>query len=220
MNCSECGNAMRLALVEDDSPMEGVDASWKWVCDRGHATSSQGIETCSVCGRQCLNRRYDAGKSAIPVQMAVGCTQCVNCNICGSPLGSLPRTFNSSPRNPADNSGSDWSHIGCIARQQETRRREAQPYQPSLSEVTQSRFVEEPRAATILTLGILSLLCCGIVFGPMAWVMASTDLHKIDSGIASDKDRSLIVVGQTLGIIGTAFAVLGLLWALIRHSSQ
>ena len=218
MNCQECGYAMRLAQVTSTASADSVDATWEWVCDRGHASSTQGIETCSVCGRQSLNRRYEPGKSAIPIMMSVGCTECVNCNICGQPLGTLPRTFNAGSRD-ADDGGSDWSHIGCIAMQQEALRRANRPYQPGLGEVAHPLIVEEPRASTILTLGILSLLCCGIVFGPMAWVMASTDLHKIDSGLASDRDRSLIVVGQTLGIIGTAFAILGILFYMIRASS-
>lgn len=32
------------------------------------------------------------------------------------------------------------------------------------------------RGSTILTLGILSLLVCGPILGPMAWVMGNTDL--------------------------------------------
>jgi len=218
MNCQECGYAMRLVQVGGDSSTDVVDAKWEWVCDRGHASTTQGIETCTVCGRQCLNRRYESGKTSIPIQLSVGCTQCVNCNICGQPLGTLPRTFNADPRNLDE--GSDWSHIGCIAKQQEARRRANQPNQPGRGDVVSSPVIlEEPRAATILTLGILSLLCCGVIFGPMAWVMASTDLDKMNTGRASDKDRSLIVVGQTLGIIGTAFAILGIFFYAIRASN-
>jgi len=217
MYCPECGLEMRLTQAAADTSTQTVDVKWSWTCGRGHS-STDGIETCDVCGRQCLNRKFEPGKSAIPIQLSVGCTECVTCNICGEPLGTLPRTFNADPQN-SGGEGSDWSHIGCIARQRAALRRANQPYQPSLGDVAQVTSLVETRASTILTLGILSLFCCGVILGPIAWVMASTDLYRIDSGQALDKDRSVIVAGQTLGIIGTILSITGLLVYMARHSS-
>lgn len=67
----------------------------------------------------------------------------------------------------------------------------------------QSSAREPGRSGTILTLGILSLVFLGPVFGIPAWVMANTDLRKIRSGIIDVSHKGMTQAGRVLGIIGT-----------------
>jgi hypothetical protein len=74
---------------------------------------------------------------------------------------------------------------------------------------------DQTAGATILTLGILSLFCFGIILGPIAWYMGSTSLGLIESGVADATDRSIILAGRALGIIGTIWAAIIIaIWAL------
>ncbi len=47
-------------------------------------------------------------------------------------------------------------------------------------------------ATLILVLGILSLVCCGLL-GPVAWIMGNNALREIDAGIGNPSDRGLVV---------------------------
>ena len=61
---------------------------------------------------------------------------------------------------------------------------------------------EPGRGATILVLGILSLVF-GLVLGIVAWVMGSKDLGKIRQGIIPQSEKGKTAAGMTLGIVGT-----------------
>jgi phosphotransferase system glucose/maltose/N-acetylglucosamine-specific IIC component len=65
-------------------------------------------------------------------------------------------------------------------------------------------------ATLILVLGILSLVCCGLL-GPVAWIMGNNALRDIDAGLGNPNDRGLVVAGRILGIIATVLLVLGIL---------
>ena len=64
------------------------------------------------------------------------------------------------------------------------------------------------RGATILTLGILSIVLSCIIIGPMAWVMGNNDLAEIRAGRMDPEGEGLTRAGQICGIIGTVFGVL------------
>ena len=64
-----------------------------------------------------------------------------------------------------------------------------------------------PQGTTILVLGILSILCCGIL-GPVAWVMGNNALAEIDRNPAAYTNRGNVNAGRICGIIGT------ILWAI------
>lgn len=66
------------------------------------------------------------------------------------------------------------------------------------------------RGGVILTLGILSLACCGIIFGPMAWIMGQNDLAAIRAGNMDPEGEGLTNAGRICGIVGTIFGVIGL----------
>lgn len=65
-------------------------------------------------------------------------------------------------------------------------------------------------ATLILVLGILSLVCCGLL-GPVAWIMGNNALRDIDAGIGNPSDRGMVVAGRVLGIIATVLMILGIL---------
>lgn len=70
---------------------------------------------------------------------------------------------------------------------------------------------EHPRGTTILVLGILSIVCCGLFTGIPAIVMGKKALAEIDAqppGAISN--RGSVKAGYICGIIGTALFVLGL----------
>ena len=62
--------------------------------------------------------------------------------------------------------------------------------------------VEPHRGGTILVLGILSLVICGLL-GPIAWIMGSIDLAKMRRGEMDNSGYGITQAGWILGIIGT-----------------
>ncbi|MBS1121631.1 MAG: hypothetical protein H6Q90_3859 [Deltaproteobacteria bacterium] len=62
------------------------------------------------------------------------------------------------------------------------------------------------RSGTILTLGILSLVVCGIM-GPIAWAMGNEELRRIDSGTTEPGQRGSVVAGRICGIIATCLMI-------------
>jgi predicted Zn finger-like uncharacterized protein len=70
------------------------------------------------------------------------------------------------------------------------------------------------RGTLILVLGILSLVVCNI-FGPIAWMMANTDLKEIRAGNMDPEGESTTNIGRILGIIGTCLLALGLVCGCI-----
>ena len=67
------------------------------------------------------------------------------------------------------------------------------------------------RGTLILVLGILSLVCCSPL-GPVAWIMGSGDLKRIEAGEISREAKGLTQAGMICGIIGTGLLVLGIIW--------
>jgi hypothetical protein len=73
--------------------------------------------------------------------------------------------------------------------------------------------VRPHRGELVLTLGILSLVCCpiGLVLGIIAWVMATDDLIRMRRGQMDPRGQGQTRAGQICGIIAVAATVLGLL---------
>jgi uncharacterized membrane protein YjgN (DUF898 family) len=67
------------------------------------------------------------------------------------------------------------------------------------------------RGTTILVLGILGVICCGPL-APIAWYMGSAELARIAAGQAAASGETPARVGKILGIIGTVFLGLTVLW--------
>ena len=70
-----------------------------------------------------------------------------------------------------------------------------------------------PQTTTVLVLGILSLVVCGVL-GPFAWVMGNRTLREIDASRMTARPlggRETVNVGRVLGIIATVLLVVGFL---------
>ena len=92
---------------------------------------------------------------------------------------------------------------------------ESSPYRAPSSSVTRSsRYLQPHRGSTILTFGILGLLCCAL-FAPVAWVMGSTDSRAIREGRMNPEGLSMTQAGMILGIIGTVLMGLSCLGIFI-----
>jgi hypothetical protein len=70
------------------------------------------------------------------------------------------------------------------------------------------RDVMPHRGTTILVLGILSLVICGLL-GPFAWVMGNNDLREIRSGRMDPEGEGATRAGQICGMIATILMIIG-----------
>ena len=70
---------------------------------------------------------------------------------------------------------------------------------------------EHPRGTTILVLGILSIVCCGLFTGIPAIVMGRSASKEIDARPHEYSNAGTVKAGLICGIVGTALSVLGLL---------
>jgi hypothetical protein len=72
------------------------------------------------------------------------------------------------------------------------------------------------RASTVLVLGILSLVICHVILGPIAWIMGSADLRAMRDGRMDPEGEGSTRAGMICGIIGTCLALFGcLIWAFL-----
>lgn len=69
-------------------------------------------------------------------------------------------------------------------------------------------YPESSQATTVLVLGILGLVVCGVL-GPIAWSMGNTELSAIDAGRRPPENRGTANAGRILGIIATVFLIVG-----------
>jgi uncharacterized membrane protein YjgN (DUF898 family) len=68
--------------------------------------------------------------------------------------------------------------------------------------------VDHPQATTVLVLGIVSMVVCGVA-GPFAWIMGNRVVREIDASGGRWGGRSTANIGRILGIVASVF--LGLL---------
>ena len=70
---------------------------------------------------------------------------------------------------------------------------------------------EPHRGAAVLVLGILSCVLCGVglILGPIAWSMGSSDMARIRSRRMDPEGESLTQAGMICGIVGTLLNLLG-----------
>jgi hypothetical protein len=71
------------------------------------------------------------------------------------------------------------------------------------------------RGTTILVLGILGLVACGIC-GIIAWVMGNQDLKEMDQGIMDPAGRGNTSAGRICGIISVVLSIVAIVvWTAI-----
>src|SRR6188472_2379931 len=73
---------------------------------------------------------------------------------------------------------------------------------------------EHPQGTTILVLGILSLVVCGIL-GPFAWSMGSKALREIDANPAPCTNRGSVAAGKICGMIASIILIVVLAFVVI-----
>jgi hypothetical protein len=73
-----------------------------------------------------------------------------------------------------------------------------------------TRYPEASQATTVLVLGILGIVICGVL-GPFAWSMGNKELAAIDAGRRPPENRGTANAGRILGIVGTVLLGLGIL---------
>lgn len=72
--------------------------------------------------------------------------------------------------------------------------------------------IEHPHATSVLVLGVLGLLCCGVA-SPVAWILAVRALREIDASDGYFGGRTQARLGLILGIVGTIGLILmAFLW--------
>ncbi len=69
-----------------------------------------------------------------------------------------------------------------------------------------TRYFTPHRGGAILTLGILSIVICGLL-GPIAWIMGNTDLSEMRAGRMDPDGESVTQAGKICGIVGTVRAL-------------
>lgn len=67
------------------------------------------------------------------------------------------------------------------------------------------------RATTSLVLGILGVICCGLL-APVAWYLGSQELQAIAAGQAPAAGEGVAKAGKILGIVGSILLILSLVW--------
>jgi|RhiMethySRZTD1v2_1073278.scaffolds.fasta_scaffold390839_2 hypothetical protein len=67
------------------------------------------------------------------------------------------------------------------------------------------------RATTALILGIVGIVCCQLC-APIAWWMGKQELEAVRAGLSPAANEGMAKAGKILGIVGTVWFGLILLW--------
>ena len=67
------------------------------------------------------------------------------------------------------------------------------------------------QAITSLVLGLVSLFCCPLL-APIAWFLGNQELKAIREGRSAATGEGIAKAGMIIGIIGTIWLVLVVLW--------
>ena len=73
---------------------------------------------------------------------------------------------------------------------------------------------EHPQGTTILVLGILSLVVCGLL-GPFAWSMGSKALREMDASPGVWSNRGNVTAGRICGIISSCLLIAGVAFLIV-----
>ncbi|WP_188196020.1 DUF4190 domain-containing protein [Nonomuraea sp. SYSU D8015] len=74
-----------------------------------------------------------------------------------------------------------------------------------------------PNGTTILVLGILSLVVCGLL-GPFAWSMGNKALREIDESGYPYENRGYVQAGRICGIISTVLLIIGFAFVILMFA--
>jgi hypothetical protein len=68
--------------------------------------------------------------------------------------------------------------------------------------------IAHPRGALVLVLGVLSVTLFPVL-GPVAWGIGRATLRQIDAEPADARNRTTVLAGMILGIVGTVLLIIG-----------
>ncbi len=74
--------------------------------------------------------------------------------------------------------------------------------------------VEHPQGTTVLILGILGIVACGLC-APFAWSMGNKALEEIDRDPMRYSNRSNVNTGRILGMVGTILFGIGIVLGIL-----
>jgi hypothetical protein len=77
------------------------------------------------------------------------------------------------------------------------------------------RDVVPHRGSTVLVLGILSLVVCAPILGPIAWSMGHTDLNEIRAGRMDPEGEGITNAGKICGMIGTILGIVSIVFVIL-----
>ncbi len=78
-----------------------------------------------------------------------------------------------------------------------------------------SNVREHPDGTTVLVLGILGLVACGLL-APFAWVKGNAAMREIDAQPQVNwTNRGAVQAGRICGIIGSVLIMLGVLFLIL-----
>ena len=78
---------------------------------------------------------------------------------------------------------------------------------------------DHPSGTTVLVLGILGLVVCGLL-APVAWIKGNSAKREMDAQPNINwTNRGSVTAGRILGMIGTALIVLGILFFVIAFGA-
>jgi hypothetical protein len=84
---------------------------------------------------------------------------------------------------------------------------------PSLPDAGPDAGKPSSQAITALVLSILGFVtCCGLVLSPVGWYLGSQELKAIAAGRSPAAGETISRVAQVMGLVGTIFLGLALLW--------
>ena len=72
---------------------------------------------------------------------------------------------------------------------------------------------KHPQAVTVLVLGILGIVVCGLI-GPFAWTMGNRVVSEIEASGGRWDGQTEATIGRILGIVATALLALSVLLIL------
>ncbi|MGH8915710.1 MAG: DUF4190 domain-containing protein [Acidimicrobiia bacterium] len=75
-------------------------------------------------------------------------------------------------------------------------------------------YPEASQATTALVLGILGIVCCGILAIP-AWIMANNELEGIKAGRRNPSNEGVANASRILGIVGTVLLGIGIVIGIL-----
>lgn len=133
----------------------------------------------------------------------------VKCPICGEAFvagGSISSVPPAPPAPPPAWQGEEYAAKPLRRRAYRDAEDEEPPYDQPM---------EPHRGSTVLVLGILSLVICGPILGPIAWVMGNQDLDKMRRGVMQREGEGITRAGQVCGIIATIYSIVVVVLVLL-----